>query len=311
MRLILSAYYEPRFRDSSHGFRPDRGCHTALASVKKFKGATWFIEGDIRGCFDNIDHAMLLRILARDITDGRLLNLIRMNLEAGYLESWQYHRTYSGTPQGGVLSPLLANIYLNELDVFVEDVLIPRYTRGNKRKANPEYQRLNFSISVARKADDDAKAQELDRQRRSMPSQDTRDEGFRRLRFIRYADDFLLALTGPKNEAEAIKVEVGAFLKESLHLEMSTSKTLVTHARTAHARFLGYAISTYHADDKLVPHTGTPIKTRAVNGAIRLGIPYGRVDELMNRYLRDSKPVQDSALIDYPDAEIIEVFQQR
>ena len=129
LRMVLEAYYEPRFRDCSHGFRPGRGCHTALTNLHyKFKGAAWFIEGDIRGCFDNIDHETLMAILARDIQDGRLLNLIRMGLEAGYMEDWQYNRTYSGTPQGGILSPLLANIYLNELDAYIEDVLIPQNT---------------------------------------------------------------------------------------------------------------------------------------------------------------------------------------
>lgn len=311
LRLILNAYYESRFRDSSHGFRPERGCHTALATVATFRGTTWFIEGDIRGCFDTIDHEMLMSILARDIQDGRLLNLIRMNLEAGYMEDWQYHRTYSGTPQGGVLSPLLANIYLNELDAFIEDQVIPRYTRGEKRRSNGDYQNLGNAIRRARKAGNAVKVRELEQLRRQLPSQDPRDDEFRRLRYIRYADDFLLAFIGSKAEAEMIKAEVGAFLTESLHLEMSASKTLVTHARTEHARFLGYAISTYHADDKLSPRTGTPTKTRSVNGGIRLGIPFGRVNELAQRYLYNGKPTHDSALIDYSDAEIIEVFQQR
>ena len=148
LRMMLEAYYEPRFRDSSHGFRPGRGCHTALADLKyKFKGAAWFIEGDIRGCFDNIDHEVLMEILARDIQDGRLLNLIRMSLEAGYMEDWQYNRTYSGTPQGGILSPLLANIYLNELDAYIEDVLIPQYTRGKKTSRKPGIQPVGYTTS--------------------------------------------------------------------------------------------------------------------------------------------------------------------
>lgn len=311
LRLILNAYYEPRFRDSSHGFRPERGCHTALTAVSKFKATTWFIEGDIRGCFDNIDHTVLMRILARDIQDGRLLNLIRMNLDVGCMEGWHYQRTYSGTPQGGVLSPLLANIYLNELDTFIEDDVIPRYTRGEKRRANNEYCRLGYAIQCARQAGDNAKVHALEQQRRRLPSQDIWDEGFRRLKYVRYADDFLLAFVGPKAEAEAIKAEVGAFLKEALHLEMSESKTLVTHARTEHARFLEYAISVYHADDKLSPRIGTPVKTRGVNGVVRLGIPFGRTDEFAQRYLRNGKPIHVGGLIHYPDAEIVEVFQQR
>jgi group II intron reverse transcriptase/maturase len=190
VRQLLEAYYEPRFRENSHGFRPERGCHTALTSLQRnFKGATWFIEGDIRGCFDNIDHAVLLEILARDIQDGRLLNLIRMALEAGYLEDWQYHRSYSGTPQGGILSPLLANIYLNELDEFIEDVLIPQYTRGQERGTNVEYNHLGYLIGRARKVGDVDRVKQLEKERRRLPSQDVNDPNYRRLHYIRYADD--------------------------------------------------------------------------------------------------------------------------
>ncbi len=133
LRMVLEAYYEPRFRESSHGFRTGRGCHTALTYLhRKFRPTKWFIEGDIRGCFDNIDHEVLLTILSRDIHDGRLLNLIRKGLKAGVMEDWEYKPTCSGTPQGGIVSPLLANIYLHELDTYIEEVLIPQYTRGKK-----------------------------------------------------------------------------------------------------------------------------------------------------------------------------------
>lgn len=312
LRLILEAYYEPRFHDSSHGFRPGRGCHTALKRLtEKFQGAAWFIEGDVRGCFDNIDHDVLMTILARDIQDGRLLNLIRMLLEAGYMEDWHYHRTYSGTPQGGILSPLLANIYLNELDAFIEDELIPQNTRGKQRAPNYEYKQLGRRIHTAHKVGDHELVKELDRQRRSMPSQDVNDPNFRRLQYVRYADDFILSFIGTKSEAEEIKAVIGAFLKDKLHLEMSVSKTLITHARTEHARFLGYAVSIYHADDKLSPRDGSLAKTRSINGGVRLGIPYGKVDEFCKRYLRGDKPIHEAGLLAYSDAEIVNVYQQR
>ena len=312
LRMVLEAYYEPRFRDSSHGFRPGRGCHTALANLQyKFKGAAWFIEGDIRGCFDNIDHEVLMAILARDIQDGRMLNLLRMGLEAGYLENWQYNRTYSGTPQGGILSPLLANIYLHELDAYIEEVLIPQYTRGKKRADNREYGNLAYAIKCARNAGDQKRVQELELQRRKLPSQDVHDPNFRRLKYIRYADDFILSFIGTKSEAEEIKAAISAFLKEKLHLEMSASKTLITHSRTEHARFLGYDISVYHADDKISPRSGTLTKTRSVNGCIRLGIPYGKVDELARRYMRGEKPIHEAGLLAFSDAQIIDVYQQR
>ncbi|MEO0560464.1 MAG: reverse transcriptase/maturase family protein [Chloroflexota bacterium] len=143
LRMTLDAYYEPRFRDCSHGYRPGRGCHTALKQIKQsFRGAAWFIEGDIKGCFDNIDHDVLLDIMARDVQDGRLLNLVRQGLKAGKLEEWEYKDTHSGTPQGGILSPLLSNMYLNELDSFVEDVLKPQYTRGKERVKKSSLQSL-------------------------------------------------------------------------------------------------------------------------------------------------------------------------
>lgn len=312
LRLLLEAYYEPRFSDHSHGFRPERGCHTALKHVQdKFRGAVWFIEGDIRGCFDHVDHQVLMEILSRDIHDGRLLNLIRMSLEAGYMEDWQYHRTYSGTPQGGILSPLLANIYLHELDMFIEQELIPKYTRGKRRAPNLEYYRLGYYIKCARERGDAKRVSELEQQRRQLPSQETHDPSFRRLQYCRYADDFILGFIGPKSEADEIKAAIGTFLSKKLHLEMSASKTLITHARTEHARFLGYAVSVYQSNDKMSPRTGTPTKTRSVNGHIRLGIPYGRADELSQRYQRNGKPIHEAGLLAYSDAEIIAVYQQR
>jgi group II intron reverse transcriptase/maturase len=312
LRMLLEAYYEPRFCDSSHGFRPGRGCHTALATIKqKFQGTVWFVEGDIRGCFDNISHDVLMDILSKDIHDGRLLNLIRMCLEAGYVEDWQYNRTYSGAPQGGIVSPLLSNIYLHKLDEFIEKELVPQYTRGERRAPNLEYYRLGYHIKCARQRGDAEKVRELEQQRRTMPSQDVHDPNFRRLKYVRYADDFLLGLIGSKSEAEAIKAAVGTFLRDKLYLEMSESKTLITHARTEYVRFLGYAISVYHSDDKLSPRTGTPVKTRSANGVIRLGIPHGLVDEIAKRYQRNGKPIHEAGLLCYSDAQIIDVYQRR
>ncbi len=312
LRQILEAYYEPRFKDSSHGFRRGRGCHTALETIKKkFIGTIWFIEGDIRGCFDAIDHEVLMEILSRDIKDGRLLNLIRMCLEAGYMEEWQYNLTYSGTPQGGILSPLLSNIYLHELDDFIEQELIPQHTRGKRRAFNPDYERIGSRLKRARKRGDQEAVRALETQLRQIPSQDTYDPNFRRLRYCRYADDFILGVVGPKSEAEAIKVAINTFLKEKLHLEMNESKTLITHARTQHARFLGYAISVYHRDDKLTVRKGTRTKTRSINGVIRLGIPKGKVDEAAKRYQRNGKPIHEAALLYYSDAQIIDAYQSR
>jgi group II intron reverse transcriptase/maturase len=312
LRMILEAYYEPRFRESSHGYRPERGCHTALAYLKqKFQGTTWFIEGDIKGCFDNLDHDVMMRILGKDIQDGRLLNLIRRCLEAGVMEDWQYHRTYSGAPQGGVLSPLLSNIYLHELDTFIEETLIPQYSRGKRRAPNRDYWKYQYPIECARERGDAETVHRLEQERRTQPSQDVNDPHFRRLRYVRYADDFILGFVGPKAEAEAIKTAIGAFLRDKLQLTMNSEKTLITHARTEHARFLAYAVSIYHNNHKLSQRGETPVKTRSINGTVRLGIPYGLVDKLTKRYMKKGKPTSEAALLAFSDAHIIDVYQQR
>ena len=143
VRLLLEAYYEPQFSDHSHGFRKERGCHTALREIERtWTGTTWFIEGDISDCFGTLDHEVLVTILAEKIHDNRFLRLIANMLKAGYLEDWEYRETLSGCPQGGVVSPILSNIYLDKLDKFVEQELIPEYTRGDRRKKNLEYKRV-------------------------------------------------------------------------------------------------------------------------------------------------------------------------
>ena len=139
LRMILEAVYEPVFLDCSHGFRPNRSCHTALKSIKRgFNGIRWFVEGDIKGCFDNIDHTALVGIINSKIKDARLIKLIWKMLKAGYCEDWRYHMTYSGTPQGGICSPIFANIYLHELDKFVVN-LAKGFDRPNH---NPAFHNL-------------------------------------------------------------------------------------------------------------------------------------------------------------------------
>ena len=190
VRLLLDAYYEPQFSDRSHGFRPHRGCHTALREVVEvWKGTHWFIEGDISDCFGRLDHQVMLSVLAEKIHDGRFLRLISHMLKAGYLQDWRWHATLSGAPQGGVASPILSNIYLDRLDRFVEQVLLPDYNRGRRRRPNPEYQAIEYAIARARRCGDREALCALRLQRRSLPSQDPNDPDYRRLRYTRYADD--------------------------------------------------------------------------------------------------------------------------
>lgn len=152
IRLILSAYYEPQLSPTSHGFRPERGCHTALSEMyHKWIGTKWLVEGDIAQCFDTLDHTVLLSIIGEKIHDGRFLRLIELLLQAGYLEDWRYFATYSGCPQGGILSPLLSNVYLDKLDTFIETTLVPAYSRGERRRVNPPYGALQRQASESRK----------------------------------------------------------------------------------------------------------------------------------------------------------------
>ncbi|MBZ9645603.1 reverse transcriptase/maturase family protein, partial [Streptomyces sp. PSKA30] len=233
VRLLLEAYYELTFSDRSHGFRPRRGCHTALREVDHtWTGTAWFIEGDIADCFGSLDHQVLLSILGEKIHDQRFLRLVRNLLNAGYLEDWRWGSTLSGAPQGGVASPVLSNIYLHRLDEFVEAVLIPEYTRGDRRARNPAYLEMQNLLAQARRRGDRAQARMLRQRMVSLPSSDPNDPGYRRLRYIRYADDHLLGFSGPKAEAEQIKQRLARFLRDELRLELSQDKTLITHART-------------------------------------------------------------------------------
>jgi hypothetical protein len=265
-------------------------------------GAVWFIEGDITDCFGKIDHDILIGILAEHIHDNRFLRLIRNMLKAGYLDDWVYHETLSGTPQGGVLSPLLSNIYLNKLDQHVERELIPRYTRGEQRKRNPEYRRIEARRTRARQRGDRAAVRELARQMRALPSKDPADPEYRRLRYCRYADDHLLGFIGPKAEAEQVKAELARFLREELKLELNADKTLITHARTRAARFLGYEIIVQHADTKFTRGR------RAVNGKIALRVPLEVIKAKSALYRRHGKPWHRSRLQNLPDYDIVRIY---
>src|SRR5712691_2780246 len=206
IRLLLEAYYEPQFSEHSHGFRPERGCHTALREIYyNWHGTTWFIEGDISQCFDKLDHELLLKTLEENIHDGRFINFIRELFDVGYMEDWTFNQTLSGVPQGGIVSPILSNILLDKLDKWVETELIPRYTRGDRRRINHEYKNLMNSSRRQRQKGNIERAEALRKQAQKLPSQKMDDPDYRRLKYVRYADDFLLGFIGPKSEAEEIK----------------------------------------------------------------------------------------------------------
>jgi len=304
LRTLLEPYYEQRFSTHSHGFRPKRSCHSALFEVARtWRGTVWFIEGDIKGCFDNIDHEVLLEIIRRDIHDGRLVALINGLLKAGYMEEWRYYDTLSGTPQGGIISPLLANIYLNELDRFVEDTLIPAYTRGDLRRKNPEYERLCKLIKTARKHEDFEEVKRLRLERRKLMSVDPYDRDYRRLRYVRYADDFLLGFVGSKKEAEEIRQRLSEFLKQKLKLTLSTEKTLITHATDDKAKFLGYEVKVSREGHLLTDGA------RRTNGTIALLMPRAVCQKYRSRYSKEGKITHQAVLLSDTDYTILQRYQ--
>src|SRR5262245_55131376 len=288
IRSILEAYYEPQFSPHSHGFRPQRGCHTALREVdQQWLGTRWFVEADVSRCFESLDHQVLLSILQEKIHDNRLLSLIANLLKAGYLENWKFNKTLSGAPQGAVLSPLLSNIYLDRLDRYVEQKLLPKYNCGIKRKLNPEYNRKVQLAYYYRTKGRFKEAAALVESARQLPSSDTYDADYRRLRYVRYADDFLLGFAGPRKEAEEIKCQLKEYLRDELKLELSEEKTLITHARTQSARFLGYEMMVLNNNQKRFALTGR----RNINGQVGLKVPVGVIKDKCNLYIKGGKPV--------------------
>lgn len=321
IHMILQAIYEPTFSNYSHGFRPGRSCHTALAQLKhEFIGAKWFVEGDIKGCFDNIDHSVLIEIIGRKIKDARFLNLIRSFLKAGYAEEWKYHGTYSGCPQGGIISPVLANIYLNELDKFVEklkesfDTKIP-YTLTPEYKAL-QTKRAKTKAKINRREDGEERDRliayyaEIGKLLRKTPAKLCNDK---KLKYVRYADDFLIAVNGSKEDCEWIKAKLAEFIRGTLKMELSEEKTLITHSSDC-ARFLGYDVRV-RRDQQVKPWKNC--KQRTLNNTVELLIPF---KDKVEKYLfsKDAvkqrtdngklEPVARVALTRHTDLEIVTIF---
>jgi group II intron reverse transcriptase/maturase len=310
VRLLLEAYYEPTFSDRSHGFRPGRGCHTALREVANtWTGTSWFIEGDLADCFGSLDHSVMLQILGEKIHDNRFLRLVRNMCQAGYLEDWTWGATLSGVPQGGVASPVLSNIYLHKLDVFVETVLVPEYTRGTLRERNPEYRKVERAIGSARRRGDRKEVRSLYKRLHGLPSQDPNDPGYRRLRYCRYADDTLLGFAGPKAEAEEIKQRLATFLRDELKLELSPDKTLITHARSQRARFLGYEIRVAGSDRRTRRPTASDRRNRrSLNGVIALCVPASVVKAKSALYMSRGVPACRNPMVNEADYSIVGRF---
>lgn len=312
IRSLLEPYYEPQFSKLSFGFRRGLGCHHALDHIRHhWVGTKWFIEGDIVKCFDRINHAVLLDTLRDKIHDQRMIKLLRKMLEAGYLEDWKFHPSLAGTPQGGVLSPLLANIYLDRFDQFVEHVLLPRYNQGQRRRDNPGYSQLARHVKARDRHKLTADGiKSIYRQMRQLPSQDMFDPDYRRLWFVRYADDFLLGFIGPKSEAEEIREQIQEFLCSQLKLELSLEKTRISHAQDEGARFLGYEIRVTHGDTKQTVNS-FGIRKRSVNGNVALLVPREVVVKRIKAFTKGGKPVHKTELTHLSDYAIVTLFQSQ
>lgn len=258
VRMILESIFEPNFSKSSHGFRPKRSCHTALKHIHDtFTGAHWFVEGDIEACFDSFDHHVLIDLLRKRIDDEAFIALMWKFLKAGYMEQWQYHNTYCGTPQGSGISPTLANIYLDELDKYMANCK-ERFDVGSSksRQRSHEYHAAKYAVEKYKR--DSAKLwdgldaterklranalKSLQRKMRSLPAAAAKDEGYKAIQYVRYADDFLIGVIGSNEDAQKVKADVKQFLAEALKLKMSEEKTKITHTGDR-ARFLGYDIT--------------------------------------------------------------------
>lgn len=272
----------------------------------------WFIEGDIKGCFDNLNHKVIIKILRRRIKDRSLLKLIENMLKVGYMENWKYHETYSGTPQGGICSPIIANLVLNELDKFIEDEIIPQYIKGKQRNFNMEYINLSSRERRARNRGDWITAKELRKQYTKLPSRLPNDPGFRRLWYVRYADDFLLGLIGTKEDALTIKKKIKEFLKH-IDLEMSTEKTLITHARTGKARFLNYHINLMDSKNKVSKVKKHAIagthKRRTLNQQLYFSIPIDVVRKWLKRVQKGDCTQSRRELLNLSDYDIITTYE--
>src|SRR5436309_1126332 len=234
IRLILEGIYDspygPYFHETSHGFRPDRSCHTALREIRgKWPALNWFVEGDIQACFDAIDHGVLVSLLRKKIRDERFLNLIWKLLRAGYLDLQEAkHDSLAGTPQGGLASPILANVYLHELDEKAEEIRA-RWERGGKRKhRNPLHRKLSAQKErLVKKGATRTKAfRTLVQRIRSIPAVEVNDPNFIRIKYLRYADDWLIGICGPRTLAEQIKEELKAFLGPERKRELDSGCSL-------------------------------------------------------------------------------------
>ena len=331
VRILLEQIYEPIFSENSHGFRPGKSCHSALRQVKNvWNGTKWIIEFDIKGFFDNINHNKMIEFLEKKIDDKRIIHIIRQMLKAGYAQDWKYNATWSGTPQGGVISPILANIYLHELDTFMED-MICQFNKGERRKDNPDYKKLCRQMVITNrklrelrqkfkegKPLNDARKEilcerrEIQKKMRVINSRLHVDSEYRRLRYVRYADDFIIGVIGTRKEAESVMLQVKEYINNILLLEVSEEKTCIADANDG-VRFLGYDIKTYTSakTTKIAWGKGT-CNRRTISEKMQLHIPSEKMFQYASKNgygdMAIFRPKSRPALLRRSDVEILMTY---
>lgn len=328
-RMILEAIYEPNFSNHSHGFRPKRSCHTALIEIKKtFTGVNWFIEGDIKEFFDHINHQVLISILRKRIKDEKFIRLMWKFLKAGFVENWRFQKTYSGTPQGGIISPLLANIYLSEFDEYMEKELKPSFDLGEpeKRKRNTEYRKYEMrnqrlSKKIKTETDKIMRQQMIEEYKANkkillnLPYYEPNTNTYKAIKYVRYADDFIVGVNGSKEDCEQLKKAMKNFLSGHLQLELSEEKTLITHS-TTFANFLSYDISI--SRDLSTAKDKNGVIKRKYRGYVQLRIPKGTIEKVIvkDKMVKDIDAKQwdmlhRPRLVGLSDLEIIETYNAK
>jgi len=325
IRMILEAIYEPTFSRYSHGFRPHRSCHTALLQIQTcFHSAKWIVEGDIKACFDSFDHHVLIDLLRKRIADEYFISLMWKFLRAGYMEQWTYHDTYTGTPQGSGMSPILANIYLSELDRFMEEYK-QDFDRAPQRARKPsqEYNRVKWRYTTCKEKL--AQEHSVENIRAFKAAQKAQlatlyypaiDPSFMKIQYNRYADDFIIGVIGSKDDAERVKADVKEFLQSKLKLTLSDEKTKVTHSGEL-VRYLGYDLTV--ARDYSAKRDEKGVLRRFWYGAVKLYVPrekwIGKLQEYKAfKIVKDAdgterwKPLHRGFLMHRPEIDIISKY---
>ena len=290
VRMLLESIYEPTFSNLSHGFRPKRSCHTALSQIQgTFTGVRWIVEGDIKSCFDSFDHHVLINLLRRRIKDEAFISLMWKFLKAGYMEQWEYHKTYSGTPQGSGMSPILANIYMTELDTFMEEYKNRFDSEPFKRNASKVYEKTARRYRKAKARldngdptrDDIREFKAAQKQKLTTPYADVLDENFKKIQYNRYADDFIVGVIGSKQDAQQIKEDIRRFLAEQLKLTLSDEKTKVTHS-SEKVRYLGYDMAVSRSKSTKRDKNGA--LKRPWYGKVFLYVPHEKWENKLHEY---------------------------